>query len=1187
MASGTARQTAGDGPATALTRVVERARRRIVAATIVAGTLLVAAVAVATVVGAVIVDLVVPLRVPWRIAAAVGWWLAVALAVFAFLVVPARRWPTLEAVALRIERVLGGMHNRLLTVLDLESDGGRRARTRPDLLVRLLEQTQERLRGFRVGRVVSRRAPIRAAAIAGAGVAAVAALSAVFGDRLTTTLERLRHPTADIPPATYVQFSVPGDIEVLVDEPLSIDVAVTRGECTAAEIVLEDGGSRRLRYPLRPVAGGFVGRLEGLDRDARYRVEGGGTWSRTHAIRLLTRPTIEQFARVVRLPSYMRIDEPLPVIGDPPRIEAPEGATVEFIAAVRPDPVGGSLTILERSIETEQFDTFDERVWFEDDLPRDAVFAQPWRWTTAYAAGGVRGFVCDDDRTASLRTRLEPLVLPKDELTGKGLMVMVRCDPAAPPRRIVVEFDAGAAKAEVAWVEGGGNAADDPPVAGPLPAPGAWARLTVPLESLPALAGKQVSAATFRVEGGRAVLDRPGWFALGTRTVERVVDRARGRIEAEPVAEAAGDAAGRWRAVLPVERRSLVTLAFTDGRDHPSLPLPPVEIVPTVDRPPALVIASPADMLPLELPDDVIVEGEAFDDWGIDSLAVRVGPDAEHLSPPRPLADVALADRPPDTRFAFAATVPLTTLGLEPGRGGAWKLVVRDTKGQMVESSLHRVTVVPAPDAQLARSQVPAIEQARRLAEQMAAAGTRDAAGLDAQRERLLEAVGRDTVEALEAVAEATRRGAEDGADPQAAAAARGRLAAAQRLADEAATRLAAPQREALERLDRFLDARAAESDRIAEALARAAEQARASNLVPERFKERLDTLAADARRSRRALEKSPDMSGDAAALERIANTPEPNAIAVSAERLAAAAGAEGREIDAVGAARRLDGLAGDLARRAAALRTRAGRDDAPAPADRSADASPSPLPPVPTTGDQAAPPDRPPSDLAALPNAIRQLREVEQILGRPIAAAPSSADGAGATPVPADDSLGARLEAAGAAATAAGRSAERFAGQLSGRVPIGADSADAAAGRASPIAELLDSPPVQEALQMADRARRLQLRAANKRGADSGQRSGEGAASDEAGDGQSGRGRAQGAGEEAGDPSSEGGGRDGERRLDPALRGLDARRRAAIERLPPRVRDPLLEGMRERGPEAYREVIETYFRRLGKDVAP
>lgn len=51
------------------------------------------------------------------------------------------------------------------------------------------------------------------------------------------------------------------------------------------------------------------------------------------------------------------------------------------------------------------------------------------------------------------------------------------------------------------------------------------------------------------------------------------------------------------------------------------------------------------------------------------------------------------------------------------------------------------------------------------------------------------------------------------------------------------------------------------------------------------------------------------------------------------------------------------------------------------------------------------------------------------------------------------------------------------------------------------------------------------------------------------------------------------------------ALRGLDARQRAALYKLPPHIRDTLLEGMRQRGPAAYQGVIDTYFRQLGKDI--
>ena len=67
----------------------------------------------------------------------------------------------------------------------------------------------------------------------------------------------------------------------------------------------------------------------------------------------------------------------------------------------------------------------------------------------------------------------------------------------------------------------------------------------------------------------------------------------------------------------------------------------------------------------------------------------------------------------------------------------------------------------------------------------------------------------------------------------------------------------------------------------------------------------------------------------------------------------------------------------------------------------------------------------------------------------------------------------------------------------------------------------------------------------------------------------------------------SEGGAQTGRTDLEAAelLRGLDAKQRAAVYKLPPRIRDPLLEGMRQRGPAAYQNVIDTYFRQLGKDI--
>ena len=142
-----------------------------------------------------------------------------------------------------------------------------------------------------------------------------------------------------------------------------------------------------------------------------------------------------------------------------------------------------------------------------------------------------------------------------------------------------------------------------------------------------------------------------------------------------------------------------------------------------------------------------------------------------------------------------------------------------------------------------------------------------------------------------------------------------------------------------------------------------------------------------------------------------------------------------------------------------------------------------------------------------------------------------------------------------------------------------------AAESSVAALEALLESSDVQQALQMAERARRLQERAAREAARQ--------AAAGKGAPAPSGPGQGQMPGEpsdirQPGEPMAQptdGGAMAGQTEVTDPLRGLDASRRAAIYKLPPRVRDPLLEGMRQRGPAAYQDVIDTYFRQLGRDI--
>ncbi|MCX7431101.1 MAG: hypothetical protein NTY17_08880 [Planctomycetia bacterium] len=1180
--------------------VVARVRLRMVAVALAAGLLLAVAAAIAWVVAGVLLDLAAPLSVPLRVAAVCTWWAVVAAAGAAFVLLPAVRRPLLDTVSLRIENALGGIHNRLLTVVDL-ARGGHAGRTlEPEMVERLLAQTQTQLSGFRPSRVVRWQALARNAALAAGAAAMVAALWLALGERLTITLDRFLHPTADIPPATWLQLRSPGDIETLEGEPLEIEGRVVRSSVEDVDLVIFDAAGQPHRHPMRrTTADTFVAAIDGLEHAATYRLEGGGTWTKTHAITLLQRPEIMGLTRLIRLPDYMRIDTPLPVADDARRIEAPETSTVEFVAEVSADAVDGSLHLSERTLETRDVERFDERVWFEDDLPRDAVSETPWKWTTTHAAGGLRSFTFGfDGRPFGMKTRLEPLVLPQDLLPQRSLMLMARLEPADPPTHLAMLLEQEKIRLELVW----GDADAVPPakgvlrvVAGPLPPPGEWVRLMAPLASLPQLVGRPVTGVAFSVDRGRLQLDRPGWVDRSTQSVQQPVDQPIGELPVQRCdTHAAAVAAQSWIGGVLVEKPVWATIGFTSAAGHASLPMPAVEIAPTIDRPPSIVVDDPPANLTLQVADDVEIRGQAFDDWGLDRISVRIGPDARHLADPVPLAGVVLADRPPDTQATLSSVLTMEQLGIAPGKSAAWSLVVRDTKGQQTESKVFQIGVVLPPEMALARTQVPALEQARREAEQAARAAEQQAATLDEKRAAVMQAVGEEPLAAIDAAEEAQEQAqaqqqaqqqSKEAAppdnkpepDPKLAAAVKEKTAAAQKTADEAARSLEQPRKNDLAAVDAALEQRSREAQQLAKSLTQAADQAAQSPLVPQAQKDQLAKLAAEAEAVKDSLARNEAFKGDTAKLDRMADAPPQAAVAEQAHRLEEALKDVEQRLNEAGAAKRLETLSKDLDRRSQSL---------------------------------AALPKQP----AASEAAREQVEQVQDILGTPQAEARQAATDA--------------VEAAAEAAAEAGHEAADLAAQLAGRKPVSppraapsengqpadarpqdspkpadtpaapaakpdnpsaAPSQMAAESSADAVESMLESPAVQQALGMAERARRLEERAAREAARQAAQQ----AAANKSQPAQP----APRQGEMPGDPSemqkpgeakaqlTDGGAMAGKAEVADPLRGLDASRRAAIYKLPPRVRDPLLEGMRQRGPAAYQDVIDTYFRQLGRDI--
>ena len=676
------------------------------------------------------------------------------------------------------------------------------------------------------------------------------------------------------------------------------------------------------------------------------------------------------------------------------------------------------------------------------------------------------------------------------------------------------------------------------------------------------------------------------------------------------------------------------TLEFANSQGHRSRPQPPVEIVATVDRPPSLVVEEPqSELIQLTALDEFAVAAHLFDDWGIDQIAFRVGSDEASLGAPQVLDELPLVVRPPDTQLVVETTISPDRLGLSPGSNGVWKLAVRDTKGQWTESRPFRITVLVSDDAPAPPPKLPSLDEALREATQALRLAERDEDVLDKKRAETLAAIGQEPLAALDRAETATETAKEKAAEAAAkaadavtppaeqAAAAEAKQAAdqaatdqtaqAQSQTDAAAAALPEPTKQDLETLDQYLEQRRQDIEQVAGKLAAAAEQAKGVTDVTPSQAAQLAAAAEMAKALGEQLQSSPQFQADAAKVDRLADAPKPSEIADRLEQIAAHARDVARQMEATEKSQRLESLAENLAERAESLDLLAKQAQARRDPAREAD-----------TAAQAAL-DR---------QARNEVRQVNQIVG-PDKQPPS--------PPPAADPLESLLDSGREAAREAADTAARIAEQLAGKAPItppegaqpgqqagqqagqqpgqgeqagqgqqpgqqpgqgdqagqgqqpGQGDGKGPAGKASPptaeqLQKFLDSREVRETLQMAERAERLKTQA-SRRAAEQMARSKQGGSQQQAASDKQGEGEGQPGATPTGEPTqtlTDGGAQFGKAEIKGAdLRGLDAARRAAIQKLPPRVRDPLLEGMRERGPAAYQEVIDTYFRHLGRDI--
>lgn len=1175
----------------------------------------------------------------------------------AWILWPAVRPMPIQSVAFGIERALGTMNNRLVSVLDLR-DRVRPAATAAGASIadedrpfvrRLIEQTAERLSGYRVEQVADPAALRRTAATAG-GVVVVAVAAVALSARMPTAVQRVLLPASSIPPATGVSLrGEPGDTKVLRGDPVRLLLIVEEGNTPHASVGIRTRDDRWNRYPMRRVGEGrFAFEIDAVAESFDYRFFAGGTWTRAHRVAMIQRPILASLEAAVLPPSYMPHTPPRSADVSSGQVSAVVGSTLRVVAEAEGPVNRGRVELFTRRTATAERRVDRERVWFDDDLPDDADTHGPWRWITGNVHSGRRAHTFAWNREPyGFRTRLDPLAVT----TGQPMFLYARLDPEQPPTQLRVAV-AGAEQRRATLVWGAPLSPEqksDPRTRrlGDLPEPGRWSRVIVTADDL--LGGDLlnrrgdasvvVHGLSFDVDGGSASFDRVGTLHAVSERVETTTLEPMRSVDMRRELET-----DRWGGDLPVSRDAVFRVTLVSAGGHESPEMQPVEIVATTDQPPSLVVQQPEGGVTLPEPRPLPVAVRAFDDYGLARIAIETGDSADRFPASRPLDEPT----PPTTSRLVVGAIDPAKHGMERGESLYFRFAVTDAAGQTTRSSTYRLALAETPPAASPRdSKPPALDalidgldgllgdQSRlsdALHEALRALPDGVTAELDEGRIRLKDEAGRplDRKETRDALWEWNQPDREAEREELARLAERVRQQSAE---------LARRTREAAEAARRSPTALPVESEAlsdVADRLERMSEQSTDESLDPTRWAELSDEQRGDAMRQQleaMALAKRELAEDPAAAQQRIEAVAaqmhadrmrrrmreldehldaERRAMRDAAERARALAeraeAADPAELAEISRETReeLDPEARELLERAnQLLRQRgAGREEDAPPTPWSPPGEASKRMPVeqdtpPEREGEAAEPERFAERLKrSLRKRIEEMereedpawwdrrvdtpeqarreevsdrfegrrRETEQARGEPVADASK-------TP---REMLTEHNRAVGRALTenaerAAGASSEvermlqRLERAAEGAAPTGETGA-ASAQRVAQLREAMRSPSMRSALRMAAAA----------------------AAQRSAGPPTGARGSAS---ADANDPAPPGGGgglRPGGVVLETELGelGADPSRGAALYRLPPAVRQPLIEGMSEEGPAAYQPLIDTYYRELSRGAA-
>jgi hypothetical protein len=606
-------------------------------------------------------------------------------------------------VARRIESHIPGIHNRLVSCIDLETKG-MRANVSPIFYRRLLSEALDRIRGFRPGMVLDYLSLRRATLFALATSLSFVLLWCLFSDRATRAMARIFQPFADLPPITNVLYTVePGDADVLREEPIAFTVR-TISEADPEELRLElynDAGLPSHKYELThdkqdaklwkcTVDGASLG--DGYENGFRYRIYGGGTWSVQHTIHLMERPVLLSVATAVYYPAYMGIPEAHPTPPQAVEVTGPEDGEVELRVEALGQVAEGEIQMLWPAMRVIPRKDQAERVWFEDKEPCGATTEGTWTWERR------EGRLAHTEPAAVGTYRHSFQGASTGHLVGTGdiLFAYVYVPAKNAPETIMLQWHDGDSWEHTAYW---GADRIEKFIAsaarrhqGDLPIAGRWVRLEVPASEV-GLEGKTIRGMSFLMRGGRCFWGRTGSVQVEEPGFEVTMTY--------PMRQAED---GLWSGRFPLIGTGLFRAELRNPQGHANKPMKELKYVALPDKPPQVLLERQSNETVLSKPAALPLVVRAFDDYGLDEINVLVRDSEQGAYRSRLLQRYQTPKR--DDNLVAALT---EATDLKQGAVLRYIIEAKDRKGQTGRSREYLVRV--AADANAADQQLTQFEK--------------------------------------------------------------------------------------------------------------------------------------------------------------------------------------------------------------------------------------------------------------------------------------------------------------------------------------------------------------------------------------------------------------------------------------------------------------------------------------------